>query len=75
MSCQTARCGPAQAEQDCALLANVLFVPGPLPSAREAEGNVGISWEECLSDQKCFAVRLMLKKLKCEIVIDENLKA
>ena len=74
--CWAAPSGPAQVEQDCALgyiLSNALSVLGPLSSAREAKGKVGISWEGCLGDQKRVAVRLMLKRLRCEIIIDQDL--
>lgn len=75
-ACWAAPPGPAQVEQDCTwgyTLSAALSVPGTLSLSSEAKGNTGTCWEGCLNDQKHVAVRVMLKKLKCEIIIDQYL--
>lgn len=75
-ACWAAPPGPAQVEQDCTwgyTLSAALSVPGTLSLPREAKGNTGTCWEGCLNDQKHVAVRVMLKKLRCEIIIDQYL--
>lgn len=46
---------------------------GPCLQAREAKGYVGTSWERGLSGQESVAVSLTLKKLRCEIIVDQDL--